>query len=519
MEFLSWSKIKENREHGPLQKLRELAELFHTLLDQQDTEKQDKEASIGDVDVGYGGFSSSASSSSSSSSSGYIPERTSTTRGAGRAADLVPVVQALRNCCSVQRNCEYLHSQTRTYSTISKIFRRVALMSYQLDEDPGLPLVGLLLQVLANTAAAGHAGVNEALFWSDPAFSRMRDMLAAACRQGSRRALGAAIAALYNALVSDSSSPGSSDARRAVSRRLQRLASCRALWCQLLLALCQDGFGAAAAAATAGGVSSAGAGAGAGATAEEEDEAMGWAHILACRLLQQEEQAAGGGVLLQLFRLVGPRDTPDSLWSDDDPAPASASASASASVAAVAGQCEPWSVLHEQVILLQLLREALEDASYFRGRQQELEQEQEQEQEQSCKPGKAAAATSLLSSASYVSYLLHLTRCVCTLSLERFQALESIAEKTVWLAAVPVAISIIGTSLALNVGDEGAPHVQRISHLLSSETDVLRFVLQCVSSIPVLDGVADTHLEQVSGMNSIFSDPLAAQVSSLHPLS
>jgi len=178
-----------------------------------------------------------------------------------------------------------------------------------------------------------------------------------------------------------------------------------------------------------------------------------------------------------------------------------------------------WSVMYEQVIFLQLVREVLEDASYFTGRQHELEVSSllgsgssSSGSSDAKQSPKAAAATALLRSQSFGSFLLHLAHCMCTLTHARFQALESVAEKALWLTAVPTAVAIIGTSLALDVGDEGAPHVRRVSHSLASDTDVLSFCLQCLSSIPVLEGVADTHLEQVHGMSSIFSDPLAAQV-------
>ncbi len=463
MEILLWFRSAENRTLGSVDRLKQLTDRFIALIEETETIQDSITNNIAvETEVMY-------------------PEM-------GQIhADLVPLAQAFRNCCSVKRNCEFFYKQTQIYTIIMKFFRKMAVTSHKVLLD--VQLVSMLVQSIANTAATGAPSVNDGLFWADASFSNVKDMMAAAYRSGNRRTLGAAIAAFYNSIVVTREHVTKVDQEKIVRVRLQAAATCRSLWCQMLLALVRDG--------------------GVSASADGSDEALEWAHILACRLVQTEEQdqrtsevsvaqRVRDGILFKLFALVGPRSDPVSVWDELSSAVVEGSEAAVASVAHVQAVSSAH-ILHEQVILLNLVRDVLEDSSYFAGRKKEVLNGEEQLH---------PITTALLSSDSFVEFLISIARCVCLLTFDRSQRLESIAEKNVWLAALPAIIGILGTALGFSV-DDGSPCVARLSSRLIQETDILCFTLRCLAAIPFLEGVADTHLEPVHDMKSLFSDPIA----------
>jgi hypothetical protein len=224
---------------------------------------------------------------------------------------------------------------------------------------------------------------------------------------------------------------------------LNTFTTCRPVWCQLLLALFYS-WGKKKEESE---------------EIEENDEAMEWMHMLIIWIMQRDFNFPN-----RIFRLVG-KTYLDNVWTENN-----------ILTQTQVDDDEMWFITHEQVIILQLFCGAIEEPSH--------------------------SWNELLCSKEFIEFVIEVSRKLCTLTIDRFEALTDEAEKLVWLAATTSTISFLGSSVSANVD---ASSILNVSSLLTKNTNIVRFCLHCLSDLPVTDCSPDTYLTDVLQMKSIFS--------------
>ena len=270
---------------------------------------------------------------------------------------------------------------------------------------------------------------------------------------------------MHNALQKAASASASAEGDGEKRTYAATLTACRPLWCQLLLALVAQPTSAAAPTTNAPG------------SEGEGDPALEWAQLLVCGLFEGDPACVG-----RLFALVGSRGgkgSPEAVWGSgrdrdrdrdrvsaaDVPLPhAEAGAEAEAGAGA---EGEAWQPTHEQVLLLQLLRDTLE------GRDS------------------AACSAGLLGTASFVAFLRTLSLSLCTLTADRLAG-QPTGVTVLWLAAVPSALGVLGAALAVDVPDPR--ELVQLAVALTQAAPVVDFALHCLSDLPVMEGVPDSYV-------------------------
>ena len=300
---------------------------------------------------------------------------------------LLPLLQAVRNCCSIEANSITLHRSNlfvllrgllKKFTTLSPSYLRIHLSNSNTENseiDKEMSEINKVLrftcQIVSNFAAsakgevcqsivdtivfpASEKGVGEIQGEGDcDRDTLLQDMLSACGKHHNVLGLGACISSLYNALISNrdeerDSGDGDDTATNghAINERLHlaTLPKMRPMWCQILLSLMPHNSN----------------------TSDGNKAQLEWMYILTARLLQSEH-------ILSLFALLQSRtnshrgDANQTMSAKKDFDVFDSLQGISSSYPEAAPRWE--TMTHEQIVLLNLIINCLECELYLTRRE------------------------------------------------------------------------------------------------------------------------------------------------------
>ena len=372
---------------------------------------------------------------------------------------------AVRNSCVCEENLDcILKHDGQVFALIRLLLRKLALTSHKYEVDT--KLIYILCQIIANANACGSINAQHSFIDMDSC-SLFKDAIAAAARVKSRKALGAAIAGLYNSTCRHDDED--KDSINSKKTRFEKICNDRALWCQMLLALVAPFTQQTQTTVIDIDVSN----------EINNDPAMEWMHILACKVVSQ-------GKFSDVFSLLASTSTSNNCESSNkknENVEIWGAGKSIDTVDTVLGQRSrekmntqvsqiDWFVVHEQIIFLQTIRDTLEDESFISANQNNQLSEHEED---------------------VVNFIVLLTQNVCSLTKTRFNDLESEVHKSLWLSAVPAVAGVVGAFISISClstfWSVRRPQIVQTSSIIA-------FYVQTLSCLP--NGLADsTEEEQV----------------------